>query len=361
MLASCPGEKAVIFTNGDNDTFPLWFMQTVPSRISGYDPKFGKNVSVANLSLLNTTWYCRQMKRWGAPISFSEAEIDRLPQAFQGRGGRTFMLKDVMMRDIIATSAGVRLKWPDDYGSTAEEFMGKVFRSGRYTPRTPVYYATTVSRENLQDVEPYLRLEGLVNRVVAEEELNQVDVERTRDLLLNVYKMESMTDPRVEKDDNTRGLLINYAATYLALAGEYQKTGRNREAQEVLANALRFDLDADRKVPLFYHASIFATLNADYDAALAYLDSVQARGFHDPELSIRRGVAYHGKGDLARAEQAYREAAAADPTRSEPIQALYRLYLDDMHDTGRARGVLQDWLRRSPGDSLATRMLKDIS
>ncbi|MBM3313534.1 DUF2723 domain-containing protein, partial [candidate division WOR-3 bacterium] len=51
MLASCPGEHAIIFTNGDNDTFPLWFMQTVPSRVAKYDPNFGKNVAVANLSL----------------------------------------------------------------------------------------------------------------------------------------------------------------------------------------------------------------------------------------------------------------------------------------------------------------------
>jgi hypothetical protein len=361
MLVSCPGEHAVIFTNGDNDTFPLWFMQTVPSRIAGYDTTFGKNVSVANLSLLNTPWYCKQMKRWGAPISFSEAEIDRLPQGFQGRGGRTFLLKDVMMRDIIATSAGIKLKWPDDYGSTSEEFMARVFRSGRYNPRTPVYFATTVSRDNLRDVEPFLRLEGLVNRVVAEEGINQVDVGRTRHLLYNVYQMSSMMDRRVEKDDNTRGLLINYAASYLALAGEYQKAGLNREAQEVLMTALQFDLDPDRKVPLFYHASVFATLSADYDVALACLDSVERRGIRDAELSIRRGIAHQGKGELDKAEKAYRDASLQDGTRPEPIQALYRLYVEELYDTNKARALMQDWLRRSPGDSVAQQMLRDIS
>ncbi|MEO0077947.1 MAG: hypothetical protein ABIK86_02995, partial [candidate division WOR-3 bacterium] len=301
------------------------------------------------------------MKRWGAPISFSEAEIEKLPQYFQGRGGRTFLLKDVMIRDIVATSAGIKLKWPDDYGSTAEEFMNKVFRTGQYTPRNPVYFATTVSRENLRDVEPFLRIEGLVNRVVGQEGLNQVDVERTRHLLDNVYKMSSMMDPRVEKDDNTRGLLINYAASYLALAGEYQKMGRNRDAQEVLMTALKFDLDRDRKVPLFYHTSIFATLNGDYDVALACLDSVEARGFRDAELSIRRGIAYHGKGELDKAEKAYRDAALQDGSRSEPIQALFRLYLEDLYDTNRARALIQDWLRRNPGDSTAQQMLRDIS
>jgi tetratricopeptide (TPR) repeat protein len=360
MLVSCPGEHAVVFTNGDNDTFPLWFMQTVPSRIAKYDPTFGKNVAVANLSLLNTNWYCKQLKRWGAPISFTESQIDKLPQGFVGKNNRTFLLKDIMMRDIIATSAGIKLNWPNDYACTPEEFRAKVFTAG-YRPRTPVYFATTVSRDNLEDVEPNLRLEGLVNRVVPEQDLNQVDAEKTRHLLYDVYVMKSMLDPKVQKDENTRGLLINYAASYLALASEYQKANRNRDAQEVLEKALSFDLDRDRKIPLFYHASVFAMLNGQYDKALSYLDSIEGRGFKDPELSLRRGYAYQGKGDFAKAESAYREAIAEDPSQPDPLQALYRLYLDDMHDTNQARSLLQQWLKRAPSDSIATRMLKEIS
>jgi len=360
MLISCPGEHAVVFTNGDNDTFPLWFMQNVPSRVAGYDPKFGKNVAVANLSLLNTTWYCKQLKRWGAPISFSEAEIDKLPQGFIGKDNRTYLLKDIMMRDIIATSAGVRLRWPDDYGCTPAEFQAKVFTAD-YTPRTPVYYATTVSRDNLEDVAQNVRLEGLVSRVVRERGGDQVDVARTRHLLYDVYVMKSMLDPKVAKDENTRGLLINYAASYLALAGEYQKSGQNVEAQEVIEKALSLDLESDRKVPLFYHASMFATLNGQYDKAIADLDSIEALGFHDPELLLRRGYALQGKGDFAGAESAYRTTITADPTRSDAVTALYRLYIDDMHDTAKARGLMQMWLKRVPSDSAASNLLKEIS
>jgi len=360
MLVSCPGEHAVLFTNGDNDTFPLWFMQTVLSRISKYDPTFGKNVAVANLSLLNTNWYCKQMKRWGAPISFTESQIDKLPQGFVGKNNRTYLLKDVMMRDILATSAGIKLRWPDDYGCTPEEFRAKVFTAS-YTPRTPVYYATTVSRDNLEEVEPNLRLEGLVNRVVGEQGASQIDVEKTRHLLYDVYVMNSMLDPKVQKDENTRGLLINYAASYLALASEYQKAGRTVEAQEVIEKAMSFNLDTDRKVPLFYHASVFAMLNGKYDQAIAYLDSIEARGYRDPDLSLRRGYAYQGKGELARAETAYRASITDDPTRPDPIQALYRLYLDDLHDTAKARMLMQQWLQRAPNDSVASKLLKEIS
>ena len=93
-LLSCK-ENAIIFTNGDNDTFPLWYNQEVEGR--------GTDIRVCNLSYLQTDWYIDQMKR-GAYLS-DPLPISWTPSEYISGTNEIIIVRDEIKRPVDVETA----------------------------------------------------------------------------------------------------------------------------------------------------------------------------------------------------------------------------------------------------------------
>ncbi len=421
MLSSCD-KKATVFTNGDNDTFPLWFAQEV---------KHTKpTVNVANLSLLNTEWYIKQMKQRGVPISFTDYEAENLmpfPVIKNGEIDRNkiLLIKDFAVRDILAINGGYEfqrkifmpikretlpkeyrarfpkdmqiippsyyarrlpkkywLRLPEEYFLPAKEFAELVLKD--YKPKTPVYFAVTVSRDNTEGFESYLKMEGLVRRVTSCGE--QFDIERTDSLLNKVYRYRSIFDPRVYKHENAKKLLTNYAAAYFALGMAYRNKGEINKAIESLEQGKRFK--AGQVLPFAYQLAILYKALGEHKKAEANLLELpeEARG---APAWYTLGEFYQKGGDAEKAEDAFKKAVESNPKDPSGYAGLIELYhtrrnTTDLNEifkkcsldpalTGKivsllrftnrtklAALVLENWLSYHPQDTIARGLLNQI-
>lgn len=193
ILQSCD-RNSIIFTNGDNDTFPLWFLQEVEG--------VRKDVRVVNLSLLNTPWYIHQIKnQMEVPITLSVDEIDRLmPIRIQGYD-RIWRVQDEMVKHIITNS-----------------------QAGGW--EMPVYFAMTVSPENKLGLDDHLVLEGMALRVVETTGTDRVNPSVGYRLFTDPSNFRGLADPEVRKDANDYRLVSNYVAAIFQAVEALEKNGQ---------------------------------------------------------------------------------------------------------------------------------------
>jgi tetratricopeptide (TPR) repeat protein len=368
MLISCE-DGAVLFTNGDNDTFPLWFAQEVLG--------LKRRVINANLSLINTNWYIRQLKDWGVPISFTERVINRL-EPFMTRDRRVVWVKDIMIRNILATNAGIQLS-ERDYIITQEEFAERYLKD--YRGKIPIYFASTVSQENFQGFRPYLQLEGLVYRVVGDssDPTFAVDVRKTKNFFYRTYRYTGVFDPKQQdflatllvdfsrrkeegefydyglyKDENMRRLYTNYAAGLASLGVVLKERGDLEGTLDAWRFALLFQ--PFQNIYFSYNLAVLFAQTGMSDSAHKYLSEIEAA---DPGMLVQIASVFANTGGYDQAVAYFERAIEINPRFSQAYSGLVMTYLA-MDDRLSAIRTLENWLAINPGDTNARNMLNEL-
>lgn len=287
-LDSCE-KNAILFTNGDNDTFPLWYVQEV----EGYRT----DVRVVNLSLLNTDWYIDQMKRKAydgdpVPLSFERDEYqqgtndvlyyrntvngtlmvddflnyvksgrkDSYFQAFPGsKSSKDLKLfptkkirvpidkESVLANGVVSQSDSALIPeyidWTLNTNVLSKRDLMVVDLVTQNAWDRPIYFAVTVGNNSKSFfwLDQYFSLEGLAYRFTPIAKTTQskgiefgvVDTEKMYDNIVNKFEWGNMEDPDVYLDETNRRLSYNLRSIMGRLASSLAKEGKKDKALAV--------------------------------------------------------------------------------------------------------------------------------
>lgn len=251
MLVSSE-QNGIMFTNGDNDTFPLWYLQEVEY--------IRTDVRVANLSLLNTPWYIQQLKdkEPKAPISLSDDQISRMiyPQPWETRKFELPIVPEPVRRaeadryklslnvDTVNAPATMsfevrpKLNMPMRGGGTIgglrvqDLMILNILATNQF--QKPLYFAVTTSDQNrLDGLKDYQRMDGLLFKVTTIPGWS-IDPDVLYDNLMNKFQYRNLNNPDVYYNENIIGLLQNYRSAFFRLATHYLSTEEQGRFNEVL-------------------------------------------------------------------------------------------------------------------------------
>ncbi|RPJ42357.1 MAG: tetratricopeptide repeat protein, partial [Candidatus Latescibacterota bacterium] len=318
---------AVLFTNGDNDTFPLWYLQEVEG--------VRRDVRVANLALLNTPWYIWQLKHLEPkiPIGFTDQEIEQI-RPVRTREGAVLTPKDQAVFEILRAA-----DW-----------------------KRPVYFAVTVPDLMGLDRNKVVSLEGLVYRVLPTPTESFIDVAKCEENLFRNYSYrgvltaEGASDDGVARDSNEVKLVANYSAAFGRLAIQFRNEERLPDAVRAMEMAgritPRFRVYEGLMGPLYAEARMFDEAETLFQRQIE--EAPDSLGAH-------LGLAYvrERQGRAGEAERFYRSAIALAPEHQEAYLRLCRLLIQE-GDLQGGREVLAEWLAIRPDDAAGQAQLREI-
>ncbi len=254
-LKSCESQ-GIIFSNGDNDTFPLWYNQEVEG--------VGTDLRVCNLSYLQTDWYIAQMKRpyyesQALPISWEYkdympganeiASVDnRLGQplsvekAFQflrsddprtKRDGSNYLPSDKLYVDG-PDDAQIYIKSARRY-TRSEMMVMEMLEQNDW--KRPMYFAVTVGDDYYLGLKPYFELTGLAYRITPVRSIDgqpRVNTEVMYENMMHRFCYGNLNRPDVYIDENLSRMCHTHRLMFQTLAEALVKEEQFDRAMEVL-------------------------------------------------------------------------------------------------------------------------------
>lgn len=280
----------IIYTNGDNDTFPLWYNQDVE--------EVRTDARVCNLSYLQTDWYIDQMCRPAydspaLPITWNrleycsgtneyvevrpEAKEEVLalyaesPEAAKAEfGDEPFELKNILKNWVRSKNPDLHFIPTDTLYLTIDKeavkksgmmmaadsipdkmvislkgkrslykgdlMMLEMIANCNWT--RPIYVATTVGQDNYMNLGDNFVQEGLVNRITPfttkAPGAKNFDTKRTYNNLMHRFKLGGIDKKGIYLDETVMRMCYTHRRVYVQLAMHLVAEGDNKKAAEVL-------------------------------------------------------------------------------------------------------------------------------
>jgi hypothetical protein len=247
-------KDGILFTNGDNDTFPLWYLQA-----AGYRT----DVRVVNLSLVQTDWYIKQLRDsspYGSlkvPISLSDEQIKRLgpTQWSDYKNVSTHVPPEAYPDSLRENNPPDKLTWkmPSTISQgdikgirVSDQMIFDIIKTNDW--KRPICFSVTVSPDNYIGLDEYLVQEGMAKRLVPfkDESSKQFRIDELMyDNFVNTPAEHSKTpqkgfffrglnDPGLFYEQTQDNMIQNYRSQYLILTYSYYNID-NAKTANVLA------------------------------------------------------------------------------------------------------------------------------